>query len=157
MVVLQRVLGVILAAEGGPRVQLVASGGAFELIPLRFVILDDGDLRVLGEAITALGVALLPGGDELAAAVMGEYADALGVIALAWDHDTWLLSGRLAGRSRRVVLNVSEAGPIIGSPPECWPCFTSALPWPASATRAIETCPGARHISLGARLALCRR
>ena len=75
LVAVRRILAEILAAEEGSTVELVAPAGAFELIPLRFVFLDDGDLGAVGEAVAALGVALLAGGDKVAAAVVGEFAD----------------------------------------------------------------------------------
>jgi len=109
---LQRILGAILAAERNPTAKLLASGGTFELIPLRFVDLDDGDLGAVGEAVAALGLALLPGGDEFAEDVLREFVDdrrkeqpgdlvasfarAHGVIDLAPDDDTRLLAAKVA-------------------------------------------------------------
>jgi len=121
-----RIRRAIVAAEKGSPVQLLHSGGTFELIPLRFVLLDDGDVEVVGVAAAGLAVALLPGGDEVVAAVITEFVDGhrgeqpgdvvanlvrtLSVIGLPSDSDTWLLAARLTGLSGRVVLGVGEQG-----------------------------------------------
>jgi len=122
----RRLWGAIVAAEKGSPTQLFDSRGEFELIPVRFVLLDEGDVEVVGVAVTGLAVALLPGGDEVVAAVMREFVDshrgeqpldvvanlvrALCVIALPSDNDTWLLASRLTGIGGRVVLDAREDG-----------------------------------------------
>jgi len=119
---LQRMLGIVLAVERAATPELVASGGTFELIPLRFIELEDGDLAAVGEAIAALGLALLPGGDEMAADVLREFAErneepsalvaafarAHGLLDLAADDDTRRLAERMAGQTGRLLLTVEE-------------------------------------------------
>jgi len=53
-------------------VQLFASGGTFELVAVHF---DDHDLAAAGETIAALGLALLPPGDDDAASVLSDFTD----------------------------------------------------------------------------------
>jgi hypothetical protein len=118
----QNIRSAVAAAERGPTVQLIASGGNFELIPVRFVELDDGELAAVGEAVAALGLALLPGGAEMAADVLAGFADdaakpadlvadfarAHGLVDLAADDDTRALADRLPRENTRVVLTPSE-------------------------------------------------
>lgn len=124
----QDLRGAVLAADRGPTAQLYASNGSFELVPVRFVELDEADLAVTGEAVAALGLALLPTGDEFTHDVLKEFAGhdrgfvvqdrpedlvasfarAHGLVDLAPDADTWTLAGRLAGETGRVVLTVDE-------------------------------------------------
>ncbi len=116
----QRIVGEVLRAERAPTPMLVTSGGTFKLVPLRFVDLDDADLAAVGQAIAALGLALLPAGDERAAEVLREFADgdpidlvgtvarAHGAIDLAADDDTRLLAARISGEMGRIVLSVEE-------------------------------------------------
>jgi len=119
---LQRILGRVLAAERGPTPELIASGGTFELIPVRFVELDNGDLGAIGQTIAALGLALLPGGEEAAAEVLREFIDdreqpsdlvasfarAHGLLDLAPDDDARLLAAVTEGKTGRVLLTVDE-------------------------------------------------
>ncbi len=71
----QDIRGAVLAAERGPTAQLYASDGTFELIPVRFVELDEAQLAAVGEAVAALGLVLLPGGDEFAHDVLSGFAE----------------------------------------------------------------------------------
>jgi hypothetical protein len=116
------ILGAVLAAERTPAVQLLGSAGTFELIPLRFVTLDDADLATVGQAIAALGRALLPAGDELAAAALREFtaqseaaadlvasfAQAHGLLDLAPDDDTRTLASLIVSRSDPVILTSDQ-------------------------------------------------
>ena len=119
---LQRILGTVLAAKRGPTPELIASGGTFELIPVHFVELDDDGLAAVGEAIAALGLALLPAGDEMAAEVLREFVDereqpsdlvarfarAHGLLDLAPDEDTRLLAAVIDGKVGWVFLTIEE-------------------------------------------------
>jgi hypothetical protein len=118
----QNIRGAIVAAEHGPTAQLLGRGGTFELLPMRFVELDDVDLAALGAAVAALGMSLLPGGDEFTHELLAGFADdparpselvagfarAHGLVDLAADADTWTVAGRIAGETGRVVLSAAE-------------------------------------------------
>jgi hypothetical protein len=117
---LQRISGTVAAAERGPTVELMASGGTFELIPLRFVELDEADLAAVGEAVAALGLALMRSTET--ADVLAEFADrrehpsdlvsgfarAHGLLDLDPDEDTRRLAAIVGGTTGRTVLDVDE-------------------------------------------------
>jgi hypothetical protein len=115
---LRRVLGAVLAAERTPAVQLLGAAGTFELVPLRVLDLDSGDLATVGQAIAALGHALLVK-DELVSEVLREFsagpheapsdqvasfARAHGILDLAPDDDTRTFAAIVAAGTRPVVL-----------------------------------------------------
>lgn len=120
---LRRIVTTLRAAERGPAAQPVAPDGEFELVALRFVTLERSDLALLGRAVTQLGQATLPGGNELVAEVLAEHADvhrraaselvagaarAHGLLDLEPDDDTALLAARLPATAGRVVLTGPE-------------------------------------------------
>ena len=120
---LERIQGTISAAERSAGPVLMAAGGTFELVGVRFVHLDDTDLATVGEAIAALGLGLVRDGDEVIADVLGEFvegpgtpgalvasfAQAHGLIDLAADQDTrsrpttarWCSASRRSGPTGR--------------------------------------------------------
>jgi hypothetical protein len=120
---LRRILGAVLAAERTPAVQLLGAAGTFELIPLRVLDLDSGDLATDGQAIAALGQALLV--DELVSEVLREFsagphdaptdlvasfARAHGILDLAPDDDTRTLAAIVAAGTSPVVLTSDQEG-----------------------------------------------
>ncbi|HVA41929.1 MAG TPA: hypothetical protein VNF50_00435 [Acidimicrobiales bacterium] len=126
---LRRIESEVLPAERVPAVSPLAPDGHFELVPLRFVRLDPADLATLAEALAALGLATLPGRNELVGDVLDEraagrrrlgeqgrsvgelvadFARAHGLLDLVPDADTELLADRLDNRAGRVVLTGDE-------------------------------------------------
>jgi len=117
-------------AERAPTSQPVASDGRFELVPVRFVELQEVDLARIAQVVTILRLALLPAGDELVAdalraiagykpekpgALVADFARSHALLDLDDDDDTRLLQERLAGETGRVVLTVAEEAPTGGS------------------------------------------
>ncbi len=119
---LRRILGAVLPAERIPAVQLLGAAGTFELVPLRVLDLDPADLVTVGQAIAALGHALLDR-NELVSEVLREFsvgphqapsdlvesfARAHGVLDLAADDDTRALAALIAAGPGPVVLSSDQ-------------------------------------------------
>lgn len=113
----------VARAERAEAAMPLAPDGLFELVPLRFVTIDETALADVGEALVTIGRALLPGGDLDIAEIVRSYAEHLdakphelladvarahGLLDLAPDADTELLAGRLSAGGGRVVLTAAE-------------------------------------------------
>jgi hypothetical protein len=118
-----RIWSAVSEAERGDTHKLIASDGRFELVPLRFVELEEAHLAAMSQAVTVLRLVMLPAGDEFVADVLREFSDdspdgpgalvaglarAQALIDLDADSDSWLLHERLAGQTGRVVLSPIE-------------------------------------------------
>ncbi len=121
---IERIQVAVGAAYRAIPAQPVASGGRFQLVPLRWVRLDRADVATLGCIGRALGGALLPFGEELIVDVLQELAGRRtaqdlvvdvarlhGLVELEWDDDVAHLAERLAAgpTARTVVLDLADA------------------------------------------------
>jgi hypothetical protein len=119
----RRASSAIAQAERAPTPQLFAADGLFELVPLRFVELQEVDLARIAQAVTILRLVLLPAGDELVAdalrsiagykpketgTLVADFARSHALLDRDGDDDTRLLQERLAGETGRVVLTATE-------------------------------------------------
>jgi hypothetical protein len=119
----QRIWSAVSGAERGDTPELIASDGRFELVPLRFVKVEEAHLAAVSQAVTVLRLELLPAGDEYTADVLREFSDdtpdgpgalvagiarAQALIDLDADNDSWLLHERIADQTGRVVLSPIE-------------------------------------------------
>jgi hypothetical protein len=119
----QTIWSAISRKEGDDTLQLFASDGRFELVPVRFVELEEAHLAAVSQAVTVLRLALLGAGDDLTADVLREFSDdspdgpgtlvagiarAHALLDLDADSDSWLLYERLACQTGRVVLSPIE-------------------------------------------------
>ena len=119
----QRVFTSVLAAERVAAASPIAPNRRFELIPIRFALMDPADLRKVAEALAAFGQATLPGGDDLVAGVLADHAAvhrlsvaeliagcarAHGLLDLGADNDTARLTALLQTAEGRVVLDADD-------------------------------------------------
>jgi hypothetical protein len=123
---LQRICMRLHAAEGSGGPELYAPNGTFNYPALFFFGLLNEDLAAVGRAIAQLGASLLPAGDEFVREVINEFNElapktkaqdlivqftqAHGILDLAPDDDTRLLSDTLVKETGRVVLTPEQDG-----------------------------------------------
>jgi hypothetical protein len=123
---LQRICMRLHAAEGSGGPELYAPNGTFNYPALFFFGLLNEDLAAVGRAIAQLGASLLPAGDEFVREVINEFNElapktkaqdlivqftqAHGILDLAPDDDTRLLSDTLVKETGRVVFTPEQDG-----------------------------------------------